>query len=164
MENTGAITYREAALLLDDAQSSFATKQRVAQVVAHECVGAAHRVATRNGVHGTHGATGAHYTPLNLFEPPRHPARRLSHQWFGNLTTMQWWTQLWLNEGFAKHMEYVVTERLFPAWRTFDHFTAVVQSAAFSLDAMASTHPIEVSGERRGRGECLYDLLLLRAK
>ena len=41
-------------------------------------------------------------------------------------------------------MEYVVTSRLFPSWRTFDHFTAMVQSAAFSLDAMASTHPIEV--------------------
>ena len=57
---------------------------------------------------------------------------------------MQWWDSLWLNEGFAKHMEYVVTNALFPSWRTFDHFTALVQSAAFSLDSMASTHPIEV--------------------
>ena len=53
-------------------------------------------------------------------------------------------SQLWLNEGFAHYCEYVVTNALFPEWRTFEHFTAGTQKAAFSLDAMASTHPIEV--------------------
>lgn len=38
----------------------------------------------------------------------------------------------------------MITSRLFPAWRTFDHFTAMVQAAAFGLDALQSTHPIQV--------------------
>lgn len=58
---------------------------------------------------------------------------------------MKWWDNLWLNEGFAKFMEYAVTSRLFPQWRTWDHFTATTQTSALSLDAMASTHPVEVA-------------------
>lgn len=57
---------------------------------------------------------------------------------------MHWWTHLWLNEGFAKHMEYVVTNKLFPQWDVWSSFTAMIQSNAFNLDSMASTHPVEV--------------------
>jgi aminopeptidase N len=58
---------------------------------------------------------------------------------------MQWWDALWLNEGFAKHMEYVVTSHLRPEWQPFAHFTSLVQATAFSLDAMASTHAVQVA-------------------
>ena len=40
----------------------------------------------------------------------------LAHQWFGNLVTMQWWTHLWLNEGFASWIEYLCVDHCFPSW------------------------------------------------
>lgn len=119
MENTGCCTYREAALLIDPAASSLATKQAVAQVVCHEN----------------------------------------AHQWFGNLATMAWWEQLWLNEGFAELCEYVATNRLFPEWSPFDRFGAVIQAAAFGLDAMASTHPIEVPVAHPSEVDEIFDLI-----
>ena len=58
--------------------------------------------------------------------------------------SQDWWESLWLNEGFAHFCEYVATNALFPEWKTFEHFTAGTQKGAFSLDSMASTHPVEV--------------------
>ena len=43
-------------------------------------------------------------------------AHELAHQWFGNLVTMEWWTHLWLNEGFASYIEYLAVDKLFPKW------------------------------------------------
>ncbi len=104
MENWGAVTYRETAILVDPEQSSEATRQRVAVVIAHE----------------------------------------LAHQWFGNLVTMEWWTHLWLNEGFASWIEYLAVDQLFPEWRMWTQFVYGDLSRALDLDGLENTHPIEV--------------------
>ncbi|MDE2399862.1 MAG: M1 family metallopeptidase [Patescibacteria group bacterium] len=104
MENWGAITYRESALLVDENHSSASNKQWVALVVAHE----------------------------------------LAHQWFGNLVTMEWWTHLWLNEGFASYIEYLAVDKLFPKWDIWTQFSTNDLGVALRLDALLHTHPIEV--------------------
>lgn len=68
-------------------------------------------------------------------------AHEAAHQWFGNLVTMQWWDDLWLNEGFASWMENRTMMRLHPEWQP--EFNAIsVREEAMSLDALASTHPV----------------------
>lgn len=69
----------------------------------------------------------------------------LSHQWFGNLVTMDWWTGLWLNEGFAQYMEFDAVNALFPEWKVWEAFVQeVLMGSAFVKDAMLTSHPIEV--------------------
>ncbi len=70
-------------------------------------------------------------------------AHELAHQWFGNLVTMRWWTDLWLNEGFASWIEYLAIDHIFPEWSMWTQFIADEQQAAFKLDALEYTHPIE---------------------
>jgi len=68
----------------------------------------------------------------------------LAHQWFGNLVTMAWWTDLWLNEGFASWIQYLASDHLFPEWKFWEKFVADDYSGARELDSLANTHPIEV--------------------
>ncbi len=70
-------------------------------------------------------------------------AHELAHQWFGNLVTMRWWTDLWLNEGFATWIEYMAVDELFPDWQMWTQFIADEQQQALKLDALEFTHPIE---------------------
>jgi aminopeptidase N len=68
-------------------------------------------------------------------------AHEMAHQWFGDLVTMQWWDDLWLNEGFASWMESRMMARLHPEWNTA--LDAVkVRERAMTRDALASTHPV----------------------
>lgn len=68
-------------------------------------------------------------------------AHETAHQWFGDLVTMQWWDDLWLNEGFASWMENRIMQRLHPEW--LPEFNAIgVREAAMSPDSMKTTHPI----------------------
>ena len=104
MENWGAITYRESALLVDETHSSLGNKQWIALIIAHE----------------------------------------IAHQWFGNLVTMEWWTHLWLNEGFASYIEYLAVDKLFPKWDIWTQFSTNEFGVALRLDALLNTHPIEI--------------------
>ncbi|CAB9521650.1 Tricorn protease-interacting factor F3 [Seminavis robusta] len=68
----------------------------------------------------------------------------LAHQWFGNLVTPEFWTQLWLKEGVARFMEFVALEHLFPEWKPWEEFVQSVYNLALSLDSLESSHPVEV--------------------
>lgn len=101
MENVGAITYRESAMLIDERHASLAAQKNVAVDVAHE----------------------------------------ISHQWFGNLVTMKWWDNLWLNEGFATWMETKPLADWKPEWdMPLDDVVATDQ--ALKLDSLQNTRPI----------------------
>ncbi|NXC14016.1 ERAP1 aminopeptidase, partial [Corythaeola cristata] len=73
-------------------------------------------------------------------------AHELAHQWFGNLVTMEWWNDLWLNEGFAKFMEIVSVSVTHPELRVEDYFLRRCFDA-MAVDALNSSHPISTPVE-----------------
>lgn len=71
-------------------------------------------------------------------------AHELAHMWFGDLVTMEWWTHLWLNEGFASYMEYLAVDHVFPEYDIWTQFVHMDQGMALKLDSLENTHPVEV--------------------
>ncbi|MCM8794320.1 MAG: M1 family metallopeptidase [Candidatus Omnitrophica bacterium] len=68
----------------------------------------------------------------------------LAHQWFGNLVTMSWWTDLWLNEGFASYMGPKAVDAQFPSWKIWNQYVANEYLSALKNDSLRSSHPIEI--------------------
>ncbi|AWR96488.1 leucyl aminopeptidase [Acidianus sulfidivorans JP7] len=116
MENWGAITFRETALLADK-NSTIRQLRRVAEVVAHE----------------------------------------LAHQWFGDLVTMKWWNDLWLNESFATFMSYKAVNWLKPEWDFWGDFVYSETSGAMEKDSLHITHPIEANVKSVEEIEEIFD-------
>ncbi|KAF2640961.1 hypothetical protein P280DRAFT_518300 [Massarina eburnea CBS 473.64] len=71
-------------------------------------------------------------------------AHELAHQWFGNLVTMDWWSELWLNEGFATWVGWFAIDHLYPEWNVWGQFVTESVQTAFQLDSLRTSHPIEV--------------------
>jgi len=71
-------------------------------------------------------------------------AHELAHQWFGNLVTMSWWDDLWLNEGFASWCQYFATSEVKPDYELWDQFLLDMIAPALSLDGLKTSHPIQV--------------------
>lgn len=117
MENWGAITFRETAILIDEAHSALSAKQWVAIVVAHE----------------------------------------VAHQWFGNLVTMDWWTHLWLNEGFASYAEYLAVDHIYPEWNMWTQFMSLDYAIAMGKDQLHNTHPIEIEVHHPSEIDEIFD-------
>lgn len=86
-------------------------------------------------------------------------AHELAHQWFGNLVTMRWWTDLWLNEGFASWIEYLAVDHLFPDWHMWTQFIVDEQQQALKLDALEHTHPIEVPVNHPDEIRSIFDAI-----
>ncbi|KAL4319665.1 hypothetical protein GQ457_18G002170 [Hibiscus cannabinus] len=88
-------------------------------------------------------------------------AHELAHQWFGNLVTMEWWTHLWLNEGFATWVSYLATDSLFPEWKIWTQFLDET-TAGLRLDGLAESHPIEVEINHAAEIDEIFDAISYR--
>jgi aminopeptidase N len=91
-------------------------------------------------------------------------AHELSHQWFGDLVTMQWWDDLWLNESFANVMEYVAVDALFPDWHLWDSFAAGEGLSAIRRDCIYGVQAIKTTVNHPDEISTLFDPSIVYAK
>ena len=91
-------------------------------------------------------------------------AHELSHQWFGNLVTMQWWNDLWLNESFANMMEYVAIDALQPNWHMWEDFATNEVTAALRRDSLDGVQSVQADVNHPDEISTLFDPAIVYAK
>lgn len=91
-------------------------------------------------------------------------AHELSHQWFGNLVTMSWWNDLWLNESFANMMEYVAIDALHPEWRMWEDFATNEVTAALRRDSLDGVQSVQADVNHPDEISTLFDPAIVYAK
>ena len=72
-------------------------------------------------------------------------SHEIAHQWFGNLVTMKWWNDLWLNESFATFMATKFVDKFYPEWDLWNQFVEDAMNVAMGIDSLKTTHPIDVT-------------------
>ncbi|HEU4914495.1 MAG TPA: M1 family metallopeptidase [Candidatus Saccharimonadales bacterium] len=88
----------------------------------------------------------------------------LSHQWFGNLVTMKWWDDLWLNESFANVMEYVAPAALFPEWDFWNTFITQEGLGSLRRDSIAGVQAVKTEVRHPDEISTLFDPSIVYAK
>ncbi|MDQ5885529.1 MAG: aminopeptidase [Patescibacteria group bacterium] len=91
-------------------------------------------------------------------------AHELSHQWFGNLVTMQWWDDLWLNESFATLMEYLIVDAIYPDWNIMSSFTDSEALMAFRRDILPGVQAVRTNVNHPDEISSLFDPSIVYAK
>ncbi|PAB53768.1 peptidase [Lactobacillus johnsonii] len=91
-------------------------------------------------------------------------AHELAHQWFGDLVTMKWWDNLWLNESFANMMEYVAIDALEPNWKIWEMFQTSEVPAALQRDATDGVQSVHVMVNDPAEIDALFDSAIVYAK
>lgn len=91
-------------------------------------------------------------------------AHETSHQWFGDLTTMRWWNDLWLNESFANMMEYQAVDALFPEWKVWDTFVNHEGLGALRRDATPGVQAVRTEVNHPDEISTLFDPSIVYAK
>ena len=91
-------------------------------------------------------------------------AHELAHQWFGDLVTMKWWDNLWLNESFANMMEYVAIDALEPNWKIWEMFQTSEVPAALQRDATDGVQSVHVMVNNPAEIDALFDSAIVYAK
>ncbi|XP_069957724.1 aminopeptidase N isoform X2 [Cherax quadricarinatus] len=83
-------------------------------------------------------------SPSNQYGVALTVAHELAHQWFGNIVTPKWWTDLWLNEGFAAFVQYIGMDHIEPSWKVIELFVINKLQSVLTLDSLEASHKISV--------------------
>ncbi|CEP61992.1 M1 family metallopeptidase LALA0_S04e05270g [Lachancea lanzarotensis] len=97
--------------------------------------------------------------PLSLQKIAYVVSHEIAHQWFGNLVTMKWWDELWLNEGFATWIGYYAVNEMFPEWDVPSLVMCKSHEVALELDSLKESHPVRVTVKNAKDIDQLFDTI-----